>query len=102
MNIAGVSTLCYFDTLNTVANTLNTSPLDIARTFRHEMINAEMYRKLLLLSAKKEIPLSFEFIESIRNNDVKAWVDLPAEKKTEIEALANRVDRFSRTVPCPN
>jgi hypothetical protein len=28
--------------------------------------------------------------------------DLPAEKKVAIEALANRVDRFSRTVPALN
>jgi hypothetical protein len=35
----------------------------------------------------------------LRENNVKTWADLPAEKK--VEALANRVDRFSRTVPCP-
>nr|WP_315205649.1 hypothetical protein [uncultured Flavobacterium sp.] len=33
----------------------------------------------------------------LRENNVKAWADLPAE----IEALAKRVDGFSRTVPCP-
>ncbi|MFE3868413.1 hypothetical protein ACFX5E_10055 [Flavobacterium sp. LS2P90] len=37
----------------------------------------------------------------LRENNVKAWADLPAEKKAAIEALASRVDRFSRTVPCP-
>jgi hypothetical protein len=37
----------------------------------------------------------------LRENNVKAWADLPAEKKSAIEALANRVDGFSRTVPCP-
>jgi hypothetical protein len=37
----------------------------------------------------------------LRENNVKAWADLPAEKKAAIEALANRVDGFSRTVPCP-
>ncbi|MBC5838990.1 hypothetical protein H8R25_13805, partial [Flavobacterium sp. F-392] len=48
---------------------LNTPTLDIVRTFIHEMIHAEMYRTLLLLSANKEIPWSFEFIESIRNDE---------------------------------
>jgi hypothetical protein len=33
----------------------------------------------------------------LRENNVKTWADLPAEK-VAIEALANRVDRFSRTV----
>ncbi|NRT13086.1 hypothetical protein [Flavobacterium sp. 14A] len=50
-------------------NKLNTPPLDIARTFMHEMIHAEMYRKLLTLSNKKEIPWSPEFIEGIRNDE---------------------------------
>lgn len=49
-------------------NKLDTPQLDIARTFMHEMIHAEMYRKLLALSGKNEIPWSAEFIESIRNN----------------------------------
>ena len=38
----------------------------------------------------------------LRDNDVKAWVDLPAEKKTAIAALANRAILLSKTVPCPN
>lgn len=50
-------------------NKLDTPQLDIARTFMHEMIHAEMYRKLLALSGKNEIPWSPEFIESIRNNE---------------------------------
>jgi hypothetical protein len=37
----------------------------------------------------------------LRENNVKAWADLPAENKAAIEALAKRVDGFSRTVPCP-
>jgi hypothetical protein len=36
-------------------NKLYTS-ISIARTFMHEMIHAEMYRKLLALSGKNEIP----------------------------------------------
>ncbi len=38
----------------------------------------------------------------LRDNDVKAWVDLPAEKKIAIEALANRAILLSKTVPCLN
>lgn len=38
----------------------------------------------------------------LRENDVKAWVDLPTEKKAAIESLANRAILLSKTVPCPN
>jgi hypothetical protein len=38
----------------------------------------------------------------LRENNAKAWADLPAEKKAIIEALASRVIGFSRIVPCPN
>ena len=50
-------------------NYLNSPPLNIARTFIHEMIHAEIYRKLLILSKKEEIPWSSDFIESIKNNE---------------------------------
>jgi hypothetical protein len=40
----------------------------------------------------------YEAMGGLRENNVKTWADLPAEKKVAIEALANRVDRFSRTV----
>ena len=50
-------------------NKLNTPPLNIARTFIHEMIHAETYRKLLILSEEEEIPWSSAFIESIKNNE---------------------------------
>ncbi|TDE01365.1 hypothetical protein [Flavobacterium sandaracinum] len=52
-------------------NKLNTPPLNIAITFIHEMIHAETYRKLLILSGKGEIPWSSDFIESIKNNEEK-------------------------------
>ncbi|WP_281322763.1 hypothetical protein [Flavobacterium aestivum] len=38
----------------------------------------------------------------LRDSDVKAWTDLSAEKKAEIEKLASRVPLLSKTVPCPN
>jgi len=37
----------------------------------------------------------------LRDNNVKAWVGLPAEKKAAIEALANRVPKLSTIAPCP-
>ncbi|RTY96282.1 hypothetical protein EKL32_02730 [Flavobacterium sp. GSN2] len=38
----------------------------------------------------------------LRENSVKAWTDLPAEKRVAIEALADRVPRLSKIVLCPN
>lgn len=37
----------------------------------------------------------------LKDNDVKAWNDLPADKKAAIEKLANRASLLSKTVPCP-
>jgi hypothetical protein len=49
-------------------NQLSRPPLDIARTFIHEMIHAEMYRKLLSLAGQGKIPWSSDFISSLRND----------------------------------
>lgn len=49
-------------------NQLSRPPLDIARTFIHEMIHTEMYRKLLSLAGQGEIPWSTDFISSLRND----------------------------------
>lgn len=38
----------------------------------------------------------------LRDEDVKAWNELSAAKKASIEALASRVERFSKTSPCSN
>lgn len=40
----------------------------MARTFIHEMIHAEIYRKLLSLAKQGSIPWSPTFIKSIRND----------------------------------
>ena len=37
----------------------------------------------------------------LKDNNVKAWTDLPADKKAAIEKLAIRVPLLSKTVPCP-
>ena len=52
-------------------NKLNTPPLNIAKNFAHEILHAEMFKKLLKLSGQNEIPWSQEFIESIRNDEPK-------------------------------
>src|SRR5690606_27394051 len=49
-------------------NKLNRPRLDIARTFIHEMIHAEIYRKLLSLAGQPSIPWSASFINSIKND----------------------------------
>ena len=38
----------------------------------------------------------------LKDADVKAWADLPAEKKEAIEALAKRVPMLSKAAPCTN
>ncbi|WP_166921503.1 hypothetical protein [Flavobacterium poyangense] len=38
----------------------------------------------------------------LQSEAVKPWNDLPEIKKAEIKALASRVTKFSKTVPCPN
>lgn len=52
-----------------------------------------------------EVP-SDDFYEALawgglRENNVKAWVDLSADKKTAIENLSNRATLLSKDVPCP-
>ncbi|MET3026776.1 hypothetical protein ABXT06_08880 [Flavobacterium sp. UW10123] len=38
----------------------------------------------------------------LRDSKVKAWNELPAAQKASIEALASRVEKFSKTSPCGN
>ena len=49
-------------------NNLNRPSLDVARTFIHELIHAEIYRKLLSLAGLPNIPWSASFINSIKND----------------------------------
>jgi hypothetical protein len=49
-------------------NNLNRSKTSVARTFIHELIHAEMFRKLLSVAQQPEIPWTKAFIESIRND----------------------------------
>ena len=38
----------------------------------------------------------------LRDENIKAWNELSAEKKASIEVLASRVEKFSKTSPCNN
>ncbi|MBF4494407.1 hypothetical protein IR010_17815 [Flavobacterium sp. MR2016-29] len=38
----------------------------------------------------------------LRNGNVKAWTDLPADKKASIESLASGVTQLTKTYTCPN
>lgn len=49
-------------------NNLKRPKTSIARTFIHEIIHAEMYRKLLSLAKDSSIPWSENFINSIKND----------------------------------
>ncbi len=49
-------------------NFLNSPPLNIARTFIHEILHAEMYRKLLSLSSGGNITWTVNFIKSIKDD----------------------------------
>jgi len=49
-------------------NNLHRPQLDIARTFIHELIHAEIYRKLLSLAGQPNIQWSVAFINSIKDD----------------------------------
>lgn len=49
---------------------------------------------------------SDEFYEAmawggLKDSNVKAWTDLPADKKASINSLASRVPILGKTAPCP-
>lgn len=49
-------------------NNLDRPRTSVARTFMHEIIHAEMFRKLLSLAQQGSIPWSESFIKSIKND----------------------------------
>ncbi|MCL8009032.1 hypothetical protein M8845_16495 [Gelidibacter japonicus] len=65
-------------------NELSRPKLDVARTMIHELIHAEMYRKLLEVAQQPNIPWTREFIHTLRNNYegladyyTRYWLELP-------------------------
>lgn len=69
-------------------NNLSRPKLDIARTMIHEIIHAEMYRKLLSVAEKPNIPCTRDFILSLKHDYkgladyyTRYWLDLPLDQK---------------------
>lgn len=67
---------------------LNRPSIDVARTFIHEIIHAEMYRKLLSVAKQPNIPWTENFIHSLRNDYkgladyyTRYWLELPLEQQ---------------------
>jgi hypothetical protein len=117
-----------FRKLNTKSNEIGNKSTDFKKTYEeyenHHGAIAGLYLKSMKDALKDfhknvltddynkytnyfgEVP-SDAFYEALawgglKDIDVKAWTDLPAEKKASIEALANRVPILSKTVPCSN
>ena len=38
----------------------------------------------------------------LKENDVKAWVDLPADRKASLESLVKRGNLLTKTATCSN
>ena len=69
-------------------NKLDRPKLDVARTMIHEIIHAEMYRKLLEVAGQPNIPWTREFINTLRNNYegladyyTRYWLELPLDQQ---------------------
>lgn len=88
---------------NTIANLFLNSMKEALKTF-HKNVLTDDYNKYI--QHYEEVP-SDAFYEALawsglRENNVKAWNDLPADKKAAIEALASRVPMLSKAFPCTN
>jgi hypothetical protein len=78
----------YIITITFNPNKLNRPKLDVARTMIHEIIHAEMYRKLLEVARQPNIPWTEEFIHTLRNNYegladyyTRHWLELPLHQQ---------------------
>ncbi|MFN4764666.1 hypothetical protein ACKGJN_16165 [Gillisia sp. Q332] len=68
-------------------NLLNRPNIDVARTMIHEMIHAEMYRKLLSIARQPEVPWTEAFIKSLKNDFegleeyyTRYWLEWPLDQ----------------------
>ncbi|KIA98941.1 hypothetical protein OA93_06880 [Flavobacterium sp. KMS] len=87
---------------NTIASMYLNSMRDALKEF-HKNVLTDDYNKYI--NYYGEVP-SDAFYEALawgglRDNNVKAWTDLSADKKAAIEKLASRVPLLSKLVPCP-
>ncbi|MBU2062398.1 MAG: hypothetical protein KKH44_11185 [Bacteroidetes bacterium] len=53
---------------------------------------------------KNQVMLFYEATawNRLKENNVKAWVDFPADKKTSIESLVKRGNLLTKAAPCSN
>ncbi|MDN3675052.1 hypothetical protein QWY99_18620 [Flavobacterium branchiarum] len=87
---------------NTIASMYLNSMREALKEF-HKNVLTDDYNKYI--NYYGEVP-SDAFYEALawgglRDNNVKAWTDLSADKKAAIEKLASRVPLLSKLVPCP-
>ncbi|WP_264537264.1 hypothetical protein [Flavobacterium sp. N1736] len=70
----------------------------------HKTVLIDDYRKYTNYYGEAPTDAFYEAMAwgGLRDNKIKAWANLPSDKKVSIEALANRVNLLSKTVPCPN
>src|SRR5699024_6411357 len=68
----------------------NFSSLILAVEFMHEMIHAEMYRKLLAYAQEPNVPWTREFIHGLRNDFpgladyyTRYWLELPPDQEAD-------------------
>ncbi|SEA77275.1 hypothetical protein, partial [Psychroflexus halocasei] len=73
-------------------NKLERPSTDVARTFIHEIIHAEMYRKLLSVAQQGQIPWTESFIQSLRNDFpglqdyyTRWWLDTNGQSPTNVQ-----------------
>lgn len=73
---------------NLTSSAENFPSIILAVEFMHEMVHAEMYRKLLAYAQQPNIPWTREFIHSLRNNFegladyyTRWWLELPPEQE---------------------
>ncbi|MDB4289444.1 hypothetical protein N9887_00005, partial [Flavobacteriaceae bacterium] len=78
----------YLITITFNPNKLSRPKLDVANTMIHEIIHAEMYRKLLEVAQQPNIPWTEAFIHTLRNNYegladyyTRYWLDLPLDQQ---------------------
>ena len=93
----------YGDQHGTMAQLYLNSMKEVLKGF-HKNVLTDDYDKYTKYYGSEPSDAFYEALAwgGLRDNNVKAWVDLPAEKKTTIIDLAGRAILLSKTVPCPN
>lgn len=87
---------------NTIATLYLSSMKEALKGF-HKTVLTDDYNKYTQYYDEEPSDAFYEALAwgGLKDANVKAWTDLPADKKAAIEALVNRVPMLSKTVPCP-